>query len=51
MSYSTLLFEKADGVMTLTLNRPDKSNAFDDTMVAEMIDALKHIPWDVYLVG
>src|SRR5574342_637485 len=46
MTYSTLLFEKSDGVVTLTLNRPDKSNAFDDTLIAEMIDALKAIERD-----
>jgi 2-(1,2-epoxy-1,2-dihydrophenyl)acetyl-CoA isomerase len=46
MSYSTLLFEKSDGVATITLNRPDKSNAFDDAMVGEMIDALKAIERD-----
>ena len=46
MSYSTLLFEKSDGVATITLNRPDKSNAFDDGMIGEMIDALKTIERD-----
>ncbi len=46
MAYSTLLFEKADGVATITLNRPDKSNAFDDAMSAEFIDALKAIERD-----
>jgi 2-(1,2-epoxy-1,2-dihydrophenyl)acetyl-CoA isomerase len=46
MAYSTLLFDKADGVATITLNRPDKSNAFDDTMSAEFIDALKAIERD-----
>ncbi|MBI3915230.1 MAG: enoyl-CoA hydratase/isomerase family protein [Chloroflexi bacterium] len=46
MPYSTLLFEKSDGVATLTLNRPEKSNAFNDTLIAEMIDALKTIERD-----
>lgn len=46
MAYSTLLFEKSDGVATITLNRPDRSNAFDDTMIAEMIDALKTLERD-----
>jgi len=44
--YSTLLFEKSDGVVTITLNRPDKSNAFDDTQISEMLDALKTIERD-----
>lgn len=46
MANSTLLFEKSQGVATLTLNRPDKSNAFDNTLIAEMIDALKAIERD-----
>ena len=46
MVYSSLLYEKSQGVATLTLNRPDKSNAFDDTLIAEMIDALKAIERD-----
>ena len=33
MAYSTLLYDKADAVGTITLNRPDKSNAFDDTLI------------------
>lgn len=32
--YETLLLETSDGVATLTLNRPDRYNAFDATMVA-----------------
>ena len=46
MTYSTLLFEKSDNFVTITLNRPDKSNAFDDVMISEMIDALKNIQRD-----
>lgn len=46
MDYSSLLFEKSDGVVTITLNRPDKSNAFDDVQISEMLDALKSIERD-----
>jgi len=46
MTYSTLLFDKSESIVTITLNRPDKSNAFDDTQVAEMIDALKNVERD-----
>lgn len=46
MSYSTILYTSADGIATLTFNRPARSNAFDDTMIAETLDALKTIERD-----
>ncbi len=39
MSYETLLYASADGVLTLTLHRPEKLNAFTPAMCAELIDA------------
>lgn len=35
-----------DGVATLTMQRPDVHNAFDDVMIAELIAALEHIEGD-----
>ncbi len=39
MPYSTILTDTADGILTLTLNRPDKLNAFTAAMMREMVDA------------
>src|SRR5260370_354373 len=39
MSYETILYDVADQVLTITLNRPEKLNAFTGTMMSEMIDA------------
>ena len=38
--YKTIQTDKKDGVMTLTLNRPDKLNAFTVDMMREIISAL-----------
>ncbi|MCH8542910.1 MAG: crotonase/enoyl-CoA hydratase family protein [Alcanivorax sp.] len=38
--FETLLYDVADGILTLTLNRPDRLNAFTDTMAQELISAM-----------
>ncbi|MCI0711723.1 MAG: enoyl-CoA hydratase-related protein [Chloroflexi bacterium] len=38
---STILYDLNDGVATITLNRPDKYNAFNDTMIGEVKNAIK----------
>ena len=40
MDYSTILYDVKDNILTITLNRPEKLNAFTRGMMAEMIDAL-----------
>lgn len=39
MSYRTIIYEVADNILTLTLNRPEILNAFNSDMGSEMIDA------------
>ena len=39
MTYSTLDYQVKDRILTITLNRPDKLNAFTVTMANELIDA------------
>ena len=39
MAYSAILYDVADNILTITLNRPEKLNAFTGDMMNEMIDA------------
>jgi enoyl-CoA hydratase/carnithine racemase len=43
MKYETLLTDFADGVITVTLNRPDKLNAFSTVMSKELIDFFRRV--------
>jgi enoyl-CoA hydratase/carnithine racemase len=45
-AYEQIRYEVVDGVATVTLNRPDRLNAFTGTMAAEIIDAFDHIDAD-----
>ena len=40
MPYETLLTDLADGIFTITINRPDKLNALNTTMIREFIAAI-----------
>jgi enoyl-CoA hydratase/carnithine racemase len=44
--YETLLYEISNNVLTITLNRPDRLNAFNPKMGFELIDALDHADAD-----
>ena len=39
MSYNTIRYDVEDGILTLTLHRPERMNAFTHEMLKEMIDA------------
>lgn len=45
-TYETLLFERAGAVVTVTMNRPQRKNAVDDTMWDELLDAARRITAD-----
>lgn len=46
MAYTTIHYAVADGIATITLSRPEKLNAFTNTMMSEMIDAFERIDAD-----
>lgn len=41
MAYETVIYEKDQGIATITLNRPDSLNAFVPQMNQEVLDALR----------
>ncbi|HMM13399.1 MAG TPA: 2-ketocyclohexanecarboxyl-CoA hydrolase [Parvibaculum sp.] len=45
MSYTDILYAEANGVATITINRPDKMNAFRAQTCEELIDALNRAAW------
>lgn len=46
MSFEDITLEKSNGVATITINRPDKLNAFRGQTIEEMIEALQDAGWD-----
>jgi enoyl-CoA hydratase/carnithine racemase len=45
-TFETLLFEVADGVGTITLNRPEKLNSCDETMLNELVGLYEELRYD-----
>jgi hypothetical protein len=43
MNYSTLRYEVADGILILTLNRPEQLNAFTTQMADELVHAFERV--------
>ncbi len=46
MGYSQIDYQVSEGIATITLNRPDKLNAFTRTMMDEIVDAMDRIDGD-----
>ena len=41
MDFETIIFEKKDKVLTITLNRPERLNAYTGQMQGELIEAFE----------
>jgi enoyl-CoA hydratase/carnithine racemase len=46
MEYTQIIYEVADHIATITLNRPDQLNAFTGVMMRELIDAFDQVDAD-----
>jgi enoyl-CoA hydratase/carnithine racemase len=46
MAFETLLYHQADGVATITLNRPERLNAVNATMIRELVAAFDQADGD-----
>jgi enoyl-CoA hydratase len=51
MAFTTLLYEVTDGVARVTVNRPDKLNALNATVITELDALITHIEHDAAVAG
>jgi len=51
MPFTTLLYEVNDGIVRVTVNRPDKLNALNATVIAELDQAVTRITGDPAVLG
>ena len=51
MTYQTLLFDVQDGMAVVTINRPDKLNALNDQVIADLTAAAERIATDPEIKG
>ena len=51
MTFQNLLFEAADGIARITVNRPDKLNALNDAVIAELGAAIDEVGRDSAIKG
>jgi enoyl-CoA hydratase len=51
MAYDTITLSVADGIATLTVNRPDKLNALNERVIAELGEAIDAVREDVKVRG
>ena len=46
MAFETILYDQADGVATITLNRPERLNAVNTTVIRELVAAFDQADGD-----
>ena len=51
MTYTTLLFDVTDGIARITVNRPDKLNALNATVMRELGEAVSQVETDPAIRG